>query len=496
MFTGEHLIWIGLCAAFITAMTVLSRRNNWTLRRAGGVMTVICVCSEVSKIMSDMQASPYGGMTLAPQSLPFHLCSMMIFAVLYITFGREGRGKQTVIDFVAVMGTLGSFCALMIPTNGTDFTRIGAYQCFVYRRGTSVVQPVFAALRPGQAGAAGTGAEFDDSDGAGFRNDLCERGAVGLRDEFYVPGVRPPLGGTAVFESGEWLVCLFPAADCPGCGHSDGVSPAVSGAGAPRQKGAGGGPMKQTAFHSPDLHMHSVYSDGTDTPRALLQRVRAAGLDIFALTDHDTAQGCAAVRALLEPGDAAFVEGIEFSCQDGEGKYHVLGYGFDAEKPSIRAAADFAHHTRILKMQNRFGYLARRFGFTFTEEERSQLLALKNPGKPHFVDMMLKKGYVKTKMEGFEAFSGCPDTEPTLSPEEAIDAIIQAKGIPVLAHGILADGSKKTVGGGNRRPGGAAEGGGASGPGVLLLPAFTPRQREIMLALAERCRLLVTAGSD
>ena len=135
MFTGEHLIWIGLCAAFIAAMTVLSCRNNWTLRRAGGVMTVICVCSEVSKIMSDMQASPYGGMTLAPQSLPFHLCSMMIFAVLYITFGREGRGKQAVIDFVAVMGTLGSFCAIMIPTNGTDFTYIGAYQCFVYHGG-------------------------------------------------------------------------------------------------------------------------------------------------------------------------------------------------------------------------------------------------------------------------------------------------------------------------------------------------------------------------
>ena len=253
--------------------------------------------------------------------------------------------------------------------------------------------------------------------------------------------------------------------------------------------------MKQAAFHSPDLHMHSVYSDGTDTPRALLQRVRAAGLDIFALTDHDTAQGCAAVRALLEPGDAAFVAGIEFSCQDGEGKYHVLGYGFDAEKPSIRAAADFAHHIRILKMQNRFGYLARRFGFTFTEEERSQLLALKNPGKPHFVDMMLKKGYVKTKMEGFEAFSGCPDTEPTLSPEEAIDAIIQANGIPVLAHGILADGSKKLS---EEEIAGRVVRLKAAGLRGLecYYSAFTPRQREIMLALAERYRLLVTAGSD
>lgn len=161
MFTGEHLIWIGLCAAFIAAMTVLSRRNNWTLRRAGGVMTVICVCSEVSKIMSDMQASPYGGMTLAPQSLPFHLCSMMIFAVLYIAFGREGRGKQMVIDFVAVMGTLGSFCALMIPTNGTDFTRIGRLPVLCIPWGPSVVRPVFAAFGPGQAGAAGAGAEFD-----------------------------------------------------------------------------------------------------------------------------------------------------------------------------------------------------------------------------------------------------------------------------------------------------------------------------------------------
>ena len=125
--------------------------------------------------------------------------------------------------------------------------------------------------------------------------------------------------------------------------------------------------MERNSFQKPDLHMHSVYSDGTDTPEILLQNVRAAGLDLFALTDHDTAEGGAAVRALLRPGDPAFIGGVEFSCRDGRGKYHVLGYGFDAEKPSIRAAADFAHHTRILKMQNRFGYLARRFGFTFTE---------------------------------------------------------------------------------------------------------------------------------
>lgn len=199
--------------------------------------------------------------------------------------------------------------------------------------------------------------------------------------------------------------------------------------------------MERISFQKPDLHMHSVYSDGTDTPESLLQNVRAAGLDLFALTDHDTAEGCAAVRALLRPGDPAFIGGVEFSCRDGRGKYHVLGYGFDADRPAIRETVAYAHHSRILKMQNRFGYLRQQYGFTFTPEEQAELMGLKNPGKPHFAAMMLKKGYVKTKNEGFEVFTNYRDTEPALPPEDAISAILRSGGIPVLAHGILADGS-------------------------------------------------------
>ena len=135
MFTAEHLIWMVLCAAFIAGMTVLSTKKRWSLRQAGYVMTAICAFSEVSKVMSEMRASPAGGMALDPGALPFHLCSLMLFGVLYITFGREGRARQAVISFLAVMGTLGSFCAIMIPTNGTDFTQIYAYQCFVYHAG-------------------------------------------------------------------------------------------------------------------------------------------------------------------------------------------------------------------------------------------------------------------------------------------------------------------------------------------------------------------------
>ena len=155
----------------------------------------------------------------------------------------------------------------------------------------------------------------------------------------------------------------------------------------------------------------------------------------------------------------------------------------------------YAHHSRILKMQNRFGYLRQQYGFTFTPEEQAELMGLKNPGKPHFAAMMLKKGYVKTKNEGFEVFANYRDTEPALPPEDAISAILRSGGIPVLAHGILADGSgaltEEDISARVER---------FRAAGLLGLEcyysAFTPRQREIMLNLAEKFSLLVTAGSD
>ena len=134
MFSSEHFIWLGLSAAFVIGMLLFSVKQL-SVKSAGYVMTVISAFSEISKIMGDMTESKDGGMHLDPGSLPFHLCSLLLFAVLFITFGKDGKLKQTVIDFLAVAGVLGSLCALLIPTNGTDFAKLGAYQCFVYHAG-------------------------------------------------------------------------------------------------------------------------------------------------------------------------------------------------------------------------------------------------------------------------------------------------------------------------------------------------------------------------
>ena len=85
-----------------------------------------------------------------------------------------------------------------------------------------------------------------------------------------------------------------------------------------------------------DLHIHTTISDGTDTPEELLPLVKEAGLDVFSVTDHDSVKASRIIPPLLKDGDPAFISGVEFSCKDEEGKYHILGYAYDPEAPSIR----------------------------------------------------------------------------------------------------------------------------------------------------------------
>ena len=132
MFTTEHLIWIGICAAFVLFMNLICRRLRLSLRVVSRIMAGICIVSESSKIMSSMLENQSGGRYLDPLALPFHLCSLMLFGVLFIAFGKDGKAKQIVIDFIAVAGTIGSVCAILIPSNGTAFNALDSYQCFVY----------------------------------------------------------------------------------------------------------------------------------------------------------------------------------------------------------------------------------------------------------------------------------------------------------------------------------------------------------------------------
>lgn len=84
-----------------------------------------------------------------------------------------------------------------------------------------------------------------------------------------------------------------------------------------------------------DLHMHSNISDGTDTPEELLSKIRQEKIDVFSLTDHDDIEGCESIRKKITDKDPFFINGVEFSCMDENGKYHILGYDFIPQSPDI-----------------------------------------------------------------------------------------------------------------------------------------------------------------
>ena len=245
-----------------------------------------------------------------------------------------------------------------------------------------------------------------------------------------------------------------------------------------------------------DLHMHSTVSDGTDTPPELLQRVREAGLELFSLTDHDAIKGCALIREIRTAEDPVLLTGVEFSCRDELGKYHILGYHYEPDGASIRAVVDLGHGYRMKKVLARLDFIRDQFGFTFPEEEIDRLLALDNPGKPHIANLMVQYGYAPSKevaIKGYLNQAHFPGQY--VRPEEAIRGILGSGGIPVLAHPAYGSGEELIVGPEMDQRLKRLTGFGLQGVEAFY-STYTPKLAAETLSFAEKYGLYVTAGSD
>ena len=245
-----------------------------------------------------------------------------------------------------------------------------------------------------------------------------------------------------------------------------------------------------------DLHMHSTLSDGTDTPQEILAKVKEAGLSLFSVTDHDAIKAAVIIPELLRDGDPAFVTGIEFSCKDELGKYHILGYGFNPCSESMTDIVRRSHDMRIEKMRQRIDFLKERFGFTFRDEDVSELFSLDNPGKPHLGNLMAKYGYAQSKSEAITKYINQMKTKSVhVHPEDAIKSILAGGGIPVLAHGFFGSGEEnircdELIGRIERLMDFGLQGIEA------YYSSFTDEMVKNALEIADRYKLCVTAGSD
>ncbi len=185
-----------------------------------------------------------------------------------------------------------------------------------------------------------------------------------------------------------------------------------------------------------DLHSHSIYSDGKFSPTELVLKAKEAGIENFALTDHDTIKG---VKECMESGKELginVISGIELSSIN-IGDVHILGYGINCDSVKLNQKLDNVIKLRDYRNEVIMKKIAEA-GFCFDLNELLTYAKGKVVGRSHIAELMVKYGYVKSVNEGFEKYLGTgkkfyAKTE-RLSPYECIELILEAGGIPVLAH--------------------------------------------------------------
>lgn len=187
-----------------------------------------------------------------------------------------------------------------------------------------------------------------------------------------------------------------------------------------------------------DLHTHSNVSDGTDTPSALVRRAAEVGLDVVALTDHDTFAGLDEAVATGTEVGVQVVRGVEISAQHAGDSVHLLGYGLDESDPALNAELDRVRRGRTDRLGPVLDKLAA-LGLPLSRDDvLAQVGDSPSVGRPHIADAMIAAGYVATRTEAFDRYlaDGGPAHVPryAIAVEDALALVHGAGGLVVLAH--------------------------------------------------------------
>ena len=241
-----------------------------------------------------------------------------------------------------------------------------------------------------------------------------------------------------------------------------------------------------------DLHVHSSASDGTDPPAEVARRAAAAGLDVLALTDHDTMAGIPAAAAALPPG-LTLVPGLELSCLYKDRSMHLLGYLCDPLDPALAAETELIRDDRVHRARAMVARLAE-LGAPVTWEQVTAIAGDAVVGRPHIARALAEAGVVATPAgaftedwiaDGGRAHVGryAPDVT------RGIALVREAGGVPVLAH--------------PRSPGYEIADeviAGLAVAGLAGLEVFHPdhdhSERTRLTQLATELNLVMTGGSD
>jgi predicted metal-dependent phosphoesterase TrpH len=236
-----------------------------------------------------------------------------------------------------------------------------------------------------------------------------------------------------------------------------------------------------------DLHVHTTASDGQLSPTETVQRALEIGLAVIAITDHDTTEGIAgALEAAIGTG-LEVITGVEISTDIYRSEVHILGYYVAYRDPSLCSKLALFRDARLDRAQRMVAKLSR-MGLPLEWSRVQQIAGDSAIGRPHIARAMLEQGYISSIDEAFHLYIGrngpAYEDRYKLSPAEAVQAILAAKGLPVLAHPLqtthlVPEWTKN---------------------GLIGLeayyPGYTPDETRFLLDLAARYGLIATGGSD
>jgi predicted metal-dependent phosphoesterase TrpH len=187
-----------------------------------------------------------------------------------------------------------------------------------------------------------------------------------------------------------------------------------------------------------DLHTHSSISDGTDEPAELVRLAGTAGLDVVALTDHDTFDGLDEAVAEGERLGIEVFRGMELSCSRHGKSVHLLAYGANPNHPVLAQELQAVRGGRRGRLAGVLAKLAE-LGVPVTEAEvLAEVGNSPSVGRPHIADALVKAGHVYDRKEAFDRFLG--DGGPAhvhryaIDLERGIDIVHAAGGVAVVAH--------------------------------------------------------------
>ena len=258
--------------------------------------------------------------------------------------------------------------------------------------------------------------------------------------------------------------------------------------------------MDFSRHESIDLHIHTTASDGTFTPEQVISHAHQLKLKAIAITDHDTVAGSKEALRNGIPPSLGFLTGVEISSTPppfypGPGSFHLLGYSIRLDDPKLNRTLEKlqqARKNRNPAIINRLNEL----GISITLDEVRKEAGEGQLGRPHIAQLMVKKRVVASIDAAFDQFLGTGKPayvdKQRVECFKAIEIIIDAGGVPVLAHPGLLDYKDE-----NQLEELISKLKKAGIQGVeVYYSGHTPDQTRLYAELAKRHDLLMTGGSD